>query len=163
MFDLADKALVWIPISWPGLKQADPDAVAEPTTFEIQVLAEILDKDEMRAVFGADEEEAPEDETMDQAYERQRSKELKAFMRVVSDWRGFKIAGQPAEFNEANARRLIALPNFGTGFNTSYLTAWAGRIELATKNSESSSDSGQPDAGGQKKPKTPRSQKKLNS
>lgn len=148
MFDLAEKRLAWIPIKWNGLRPG-PDGVAEPCDFEIQVLAEILDADDLLATFGtpSDDHDEKQKALVEQA---QKLTNLERFKRVVSDWRNIIIHGKPAEFTDENIEKLLAKAMFGVGFDTSYLKAWSGHPELALKNSEGSSSSGQPGAGGPK-------------
>jgi hypothetical protein len=139
MFDLAEKRLVWIPVTWRGLKQTSPDALAEPTEFSIEVLAELLDRERMQEVFGGDEESAVDEAERERIRKGQQMTGFERFKVIVQDWRNIK---QP--FEDENIRKLLALPNFGAGFDMSYLKAWSGQIELATKNFESSRGSGPP-------------------
>ena len=155
MFDLAAKRLVWIPIVWKGLVQRSPDALAEPTEFEIQVLAELLTREEMQAIFGGEvsDEDSPEERDRKEAGAKLTS--LDRFKKLVSDWRNIKMGGTDAAFTDENIGKLITLPNFALGFDTSYLTAWSGQIALAEKNSADSSGSGPPgEARGSRKTKT---------
>lgn len=145
MFDLAEKRIAWIPIVWKGVRQpADPDALAEPCDFEIQVLAEIVSRERLQEIFeGADEEDDTDEVKARRAKARELS-EIDRFKTLVSNWRNLRLGGQPAEFNDQNIQALLGFPNFAWGFTTSYLKAWGGQIELAQKNSADSSGSGQP-------------------
>lgn len=147
MFDLAEERLAWIPVTWPGLKQSSPDAVAEPCEHRIEMLAVILSADKFRAVFADTGEGIPDDETPEQMTERINANNLTKVKSLIRGWRNIVMKGQPAEFTDDNIVKLCNLPNFSSGFDTSYMQAWMGRIELAEKNSADSSASGQPDAG----------------
>lgn len=164
MFDLAQKRIVWIPITWRGLVQKDEDALAEATDFQIEVKAEILDEDAIRETFSPAPTDDMDEEARKVAEKSAQLTNVEKFRRVVSGWRGVKNGVQDLAFTDENIALMLKLPNFQLGFETSYLMAWAGRIALAEKNSGSSSDSGQQGAGEQgAKKTTPRSRKKQNS
>lgn len=132
MFDLAQETLVWIPIRWPGLKQ-DGEGLAVNTEHEIEVQAVLLEADEFRAMFyGTGEDDQPEEPDA----------ELKRFKRMVKNWRKIKSGNASVVMTDDNIRRLLKQPNFGTGFDTSYVKAWAGRLEEREKNSVDSSTAG---------------------
>lgn len=128
MFDLVDRPSVWIAVKWPGLiRGPDEDGLAVSTEFEIEIEIDLVDRDEVAKLFvdGLD-----------------RDAEVDLFKRVVHGWRKFKIAGKQAEFNDENIRKLLAVPMFATGFETSYLKAWQGKAETREKNSSRSPDNG---------------------
>lgn len=135
MFDIADKALVWIPVRWPGLK-ANEDELAEPVENEIDVLAEIVDRDKLRVIFPGGEDPNEGDPAA------QREAEKEKFLALVHDWRKLKNGGSPLPFTPDNVDKLLAVPMFATGFERSYIAAWTGQVEYREKNSESSSSGG---------------------
>jgi hypothetical protein len=161
MFDLSARSLVWIPVKWKGLRQANPDEVAEETQFEIEVLADLLPTNELAEVFVRDLDETATDEQREASARAAKLTELDRFKRLVTDWRRVKVGSRDAEFNDANIKALLSKPMFPMGFEFSYLNALAGRVEQAEKNSEGSSASGQPVAGGQSR--TPGKRKRRGS
>lgn len=143
MFDLAEKRTVWIPVRWNGVRASEADALAENVTHEIECNVELLDKDRLRDVFYP---ERPDDDDPSEAEKLDR--DLEKFLAVVSDWRKVANGGASAPFSPENARRLLGVPMFATGFEESYIAAWSGQLELREKNSEGSSATGA--AGGLK-------------
>lgn len=163
MFDLAEKRLVWIPIVWKGLRQPSPDALAEPCEFEIQVLVEIVEREQIQEFFGGAIEDDDPPEVRERKERGNKLTEVQRFRALVSDWRNLRLGGEPAEFNDQNIAALLRRPNFALGFDTSYLRAWGGQIELAEKNSEDSSASGQAGEGNRTARRKSKSGKKRNS
>lgn len=130
MFDLSEKRLVWIPLRWNGLK-ANGDGLAENTEFEIEALVELVDHERLRELFPADTGSELSD--------------AEKFTALVSDWRGVRDGNNPVPFTEANVARLLLVPMFGSGFESSYIKAWTGQVEIREKNSPASSDGGRAD------------------
>jgi hypothetical protein len=144
MFDLAEKRLVWIPIVWKGLVQKDPKALAEPVEFQIEVLTEIVGNERLQEIFGGNIEDDDTDEEKARKLHGQQMTNLARFKALVSDWRHVRSGGQEVSFEDQYIDMLLKKPNFALGFDTSYLRAYSGQIELAEKNSDDSSGSGQP-------------------
>lgn len=144
MFDLAKERLAWIPIVWTGLKQSSPDALAEPCENRIELLAVILPNDQMTKIFSEGfDDDPPEDETPSEKDARVMAANMAKFKAVARDWRGVVANGEPIKMTDENIRAIFNVGTFPMGFETSYLKAWAGQIELAEKNSAASSGSGQ--------------------
>ena len=146
MFDLADKRMVWIPVRWPGVAAPDAEGVAQNVEHEIECFVELLDKDRLKEVFYP---ERDEDDDPDEAEKLER--DLGKFMAVVTDWRKVKSGGASAPFNKDNARKILKVPMFASGFEESYIAAWSGQLEIREKNSDGSSATGS--AGGRPKSK----------
>ena len=140
MFDLSEKRMVWIPVRWPGVKVAEGDGVAENTEYEIECHVELLDKIRLREVFYP---ERPDDDDPDE--EEKAEREVAMFLAVVHDWRKVKNGEASAPFNEANARKILRVPMFASGFEDSYIAAWSGQLEIREKNSVGSSATGAAD------------------
>lgn len=136
MFDLSEKRLCWIPVTWPGLKP-NGDDLAEPVENEIECLVELVDRDGLRAVF-------PQGEDAENA---KTLSEVEKFMALVHDWRKVRDGENPVPFNKKNVERILAVPMFGSGFETSYIKAWAGQLEYREKNSSASPAGGQTGEG----------------
>lgn len=157
MFDFADKAKIWIPVRWRGLKAGEGD-VAEEVENEIEVLVEIVDRDKLpwndvSLAEGINEAEGEEKESL--LLER----EMMVFKAVSHAWRGVNDKGVPVPFTDDNIKRMLRLPMFGAGFETSYSLAWAGRVEHREKNSESSPDGGRAEGADRSKKPTTRKAK----
>lgn len=138
MFDLADRALVWIPVKWGILKPSDkPDGIAVEHEVSIEIEVEIKDRDELVALtsemFGNDGLES-DNLTVEQIAAKSREKELSQFMSIVQSWRKFKNGGKEVEFSIDNARKLLAVPGFLNGFQQAYFSACAGKIETRKGN-----------------------------
>jgi hypothetical protein len=124
-YDIAEKRLVWIPVRWPGVQAPDGNgALAENVTHEIECQVELVDEEEVKAVFGGD------------------LSDLEKFKRVVHDWRGVRMDRTSAPMTDGNISRILAVPMFKKGLEVSYLEAWSGQLRTREKNSESSSDDG---------------------
>src|SRR3954451_19224707 len=119
MFDLAEERLAWIPIKWRGLKQANPDALAEPTEFQIEVLANILDQDELQEVFPVDYGEEATEEQKARFEAASTLSKVEQVQRLVRDWRGVMLKGEPIPFTPENIAKILKLPNFSHGFELS--------------------------------------------
>ena len=138
MFDLADRALVWIPVKWGMLKPSDkPDGIAVEHEVSIELEVEVKDRDELVALtaemFGSDVDES-DDMTPEQIAAKSRVKALSQFMSIVQSWRKFKNGGKEVEFTADNARKLLAVPGFLNGFQQAYFNACAGKIETRKGN-----------------------------
>lgn len=130
MFDLSDRPSVFIPVKWSVLRpNEDPEKNAVEQEVEIDVEVEILDRDELVELFNLRAEGGD-----GEAGDDKRARELKAFMRVVSDIRKLKDGGKTVKFDEAVARKLLALPGFLTAFEAAYFNACAGKLEIRRKN-----------------------------
>jgi hypothetical protein len=144
MFDIAEKRLAWIPVTWKGV-QSKGEEPAEQVEHSVEVQAEIVDKETLRKYFPGEDGEESEVPTT----------EVERFKRLVHGWRGIVNQGRALEFTDANIARLVAVPMFGQAFEIAYIKAWAGQSEIREKNSEGSSATGP--AGGQGKPSKARS------
>lgn len=150
MFDLSDRPLVWIPITWKVLrpperkaKDKGDEGVAVEVDVTIDVNIEILDREELTKLFGDDigmEREEGEHRLGDDPEDgdtpalTRRQLETARFMRVVKGWRKFNNQGAPVPFSDENATKLLAVPGFISAFETSYLAACAGRADIRRKN-----------------------------
>lgn len=129
MFDLVDRPRLWISVKWPGLAPGPDDGLAVEVEHEIEVEVDLVDREEIIALFPAEKTLSPDEE-------------IATFKRLVSGWRKFKIAGQTAEFSDANIRKLLSVPMFSTGFELAYMKAWQGKGEAREKNSPRSPGNG---------------------
>lgn len=157
MFDLSDRPLVWIPVKWSVLRPgAKATSLAVETEALIEVEVDVLDRNELvelfagyfeegtvaavaeaaAAVAASDDSEEAEDEpeALPEPAPSERELEVKRFLRVVKNWRKFKDGGRPVEFNEANVRRLLAVPGFASAFEGRYLAACAGKSDIRRGN-----------------------------
>lgn len=132
MFDLAQKRLVWIPVSWPGVKPgADEGAVAENTTHVIECQVELVDAGELAKLFPKGER-----------FEATSPKVFEAFKALVHNWRGVNLGTKSAPMTDEHIQAMLRVPMFAGGFESSYVDAWTGQIETREKNSGDSSDAG---------------------
>jgi hypothetical protein len=139
MFDLAEKRLVWIPVRWPGLKPGKGEGPAEETTHEILCQVDLVDRDQLRGLFAFAD---TDDKTKGSVVEVPPADELAKFRALCTDWKGVKTGTKSAPMTDENILKMLEVPNFAAGFQTSYLTAWQGRLEEREKNSSSSSSGG---------------------
>lgn len=138
MFDLADKPVVWIPVTWDVLFQPDGDGeVAKTKQQSIDLLVEIVDRQELRKLFSG---MRPDDDTT--VYPD--IPEIERFTRIVSDWRKVVSNKKPLPFNPENAEKLLNVAGFNTAFVTAYMMALSGAVETREGNSEPSGSNGPP-------------------
>lgn len=145
VFDLLDRPLVWIEVRWPGLKPGPEGGLAEEVEHVIELQVEVVDRDRLIELFALEEGMTPVDD-------------LTAFRELVKDWRKIVAAGNPLPFEEANIKRLLALPSFSTSLQAAYLGACAGKAKLREGNSEGSRVNGR--AGDSAEPKPNRQQRR---
>lgn len=145
MFDLSTKRQVWILVEWPGLVQEGGEKLAVATTHEIEMLVELLDKEEAAQLSDRYKEVAPADPDNITPAERAQglAMELAAIKEIASDWRKVLSGGQPVPFTDENIMRMIKVQGFSPAFNLAYRKAQAGMAETREKNSEGSPASGQ--------------------
>lgn len=158
MFDIAEKAVIWLPVPWKVVRPG-PDGNAITLDVSVDVEVELKDRDEIidlaAEMFGIEtgkddetDDEAPK-VSWDEAKKIARDDEVKQFMALVSAWRNFKDKGKELPFNAANARKLIAQPGFLSAFQTAYMNALSGKLEIRSGNSKSSPGNGR--AGGRRR------------
>lgn len=133
-FDLSATRRAWIPVKWPGLIQRQGEDLATSVEFEVQLEIEIVDTDEIKALFphlfGLDDAIKPTEDAI--------------FERLVKNWR-VKNKGRDAPFTAANKAKLVRTPMFGNSFANSYIAAVGGVTAIREGNSESSQAGGRAD------------------
>src|SRR5690349_6069663 len=100
MFDLAARRLVWIPVSWPGVQPGEGEELASNTQHEIRCQVELLDKEAIKEVLGAES----------------KLTELERFKRLVHDWRGVTNGGAAVPMTDENISVMLRVPRFSDGF-----------------------------------------------
>lgn len=135
MFDLVDRPLHWITVKWPGIAQGDDESAdSVPTMHEVGLRVEILDRDEVQAVFpgafGLETEAPPEAES---------------FKRIVKEWRKVVAKGRPVPMNDDNVALMLKVPMFASAFTAAYLSAMGGVVEIREGNSPASPPGGRAD------------------
>jgi len=147
MFDLLDRPLVWIPVTWPALLLPENEAdLATQGEYTIEVRVELVDAEDAIKLFPSLFEERDEKA----ALEADKSPEVwafKAFKRVVKDWRKVSAHGKAVPLNDKNIRLLLRAPMFISGFAKAYMLALGGRTETREKNSDGSPNDGRADTG----------------
>jgi hypothetical protein len=133
-FDLLNRPLVFIPVTWAGLGEAGDGAAVE-IEHSIDVQIELLDRDEFQAWL----ERSGED--VENPVER-AAHELATFREVAKGWRKIKANGRTPEFNDENVARLLRFPGFVSAFGAAYLKAWRGKVEVREGNSGGSPANG---------------------
>jgi len=131
-FDLLALPLLWIPIQWAGLSQAEEAGVAVPITHEVEIQVKILDRDQFSAWLKKCLEDS-QNPDVDAKVERE------IFRTVACNWR--KIKGSP-EFSDDNIDKLLRWPGFIVAFADAYREAWHGRAKVREGNSASSPSAG---------------------
>lgn len=138
-FDLLESPLLWIPVVWPTLIPGENDGIAVVSESRIDVLVEVVDREELQRIFFPEEGE-PEISDLD------------GFKRIARDWRKLVAGTSPVPFTDENMKKLLAVPSFPSAMQTAYLKACNGKVEVREGNSEGSPPVGR--AGGRSK-KTP--------
>jgi len=131
-FDLTARPLLWIPVTWPGLKPGgeDGDGLAEMVEHTIELQVELVDATDAVPLISPDDDKP--------------TTKLEAFMIFVKNWRKIGNAGSPAPFNSDNASLLLnRFPAFFDAFRMAYLNALVGKVEVREKNSDASPANGQ--------------------
>jgi hypothetical protein len=137
MFDISAKRLAWIDVEFAGFVSTDGEP-GKPTTHKIGLQIDLIDRDEFLQLFVEPDAEAePEKHKAFAALT-----EMDRFKRVVTDWRGVASNGVAVSFEDEHIGKLLKVPNFGDGFNLSYLLAWKGREKERSGNSAGSAASG---------------------
>lgn len=136
MFELVDAPLVWMPVEWPGLVQGKDEAIAEAVTHRVELLVELVAKDEFRALFQLDDAGEMTGDAVD---------EDAVWTRLVRGWRKIVANGSPVPFTPDNGKRLMARPGFMIGFALAYFQAMGGRVKEREGNSENSQSGGRVD------------------
>lgn len=137
MFDLSDRPLVWLPIKWTVVRPGEgEDALAVEVEAAVEVEVELKTRDELLAMF---EEKFSDEEGVESAEvggERLKGRELEAkrFETVVKRWRKVVDGGKPLELNKDNIRRMLGVPGFASAFETAYLAACAGKVDIRRGN-----------------------------
>jgi len=161
MFDLLDRPLHWIEVSWPALiAPEDENQLSEPGKHSVELRVEIIDRDEAQFLFPAlfpedDEKRAELEEKFigNEPYNGKRPDSLGTFKRVVKSWRKIKSNGRRVEMTDANINLLLSAPMFEASFATSYVLALGGRAEIREKNSPGSPSDGR--EAGESQPEEP--------
>lgn len=129
-FDLLDRPLVWIPVTWPGLAPSDVEGeVAKVVEHRVDIQVEILPRDELERMFYPKGDAEPVDD-------------FDAFKRIAQGWRKLVAHGRPVEFTDDNIRLLLNVSGFPTALQTHYLKACAGKVETREGNSDASPSDG---------------------
>lgn len=129
MFDIASGRLAWVPVKWKTLRSAG-DEPAQYVEHEVELKFDLLDRDEFKSLG-----KAPEDGS-------EPPSEIEQFKKLVKGWRGIVSNGSPVPFEDQYITRLLQEPGFSDGLNEAYFSAWAAVLELRTKNSDGSGESG---------------------
>lgn len=123
------------------------DGLAKPIEFEIELLVELVDRERLRTMF-------PGSDVLDELTDQERrDREVEGFLELVKDWRKVADKGAPLRYDEENAKKLLGVPMFAGGFESSYLAAWTGQAEIREGNSDASSDDGPADGQRRKAPR----------
>lgn len=138
-FDLTDAPLLWVPVTWPMLKPGPDDGIAIVEEARIDVLVEIVDRDELKAIFYAEDG-------------AEQMSDFDGFKRIVRDWRKVMDGNSPVPFTDENIEKILRVPSFPNALQTAYLKACNGSVAVREGNSESSPPVGR--AGGRSR-KTP--------
>jgi hypothetical protein len=146
MFDLAEKRLVWISVTWPGLA-SEGDKLAEPVEHKAEFQVELVDIDQFQFLFVSP---IAEDGTKhlwatDEAFaawskgevnDRYRAREL------TSDWRGIASNRVKVPYSPDAMNALMGKPNFSKAYFQAYMEAWNAIAETRAGNSEGSPETG---------------------
>jgi hypothetical protein len=135
-YELLDRPLLWIPVAWAGLVAGENDGIAQPVEHEIEVLVELVDKEQVRSVFGLAEDGRTVAEERD---------EFVVVKTLCSGWRRITYRGSTLPFTDDNLRRVVYLPNFMGAFTLAYMSAVGGRVATRLGNSEGSQSGGRAD------------------
>jgi hypothetical protein len=148
MFDLLDRPLVWIPVTWPALLSGENENdLAQPGEHTVELRVELVDAEEAIALFPPlfpqrDQEAAAKADDNPQLWA------FKTFKRVVKEWRKISAGGKASPpMNDKNIRLLLKAPMFIAGFASAYMTALGGRAEVREKNSVGSPSDGRAETG----------------
>lgn len=135
MFDLSDRPLVWIPVKWSVLRPGEgEDALAVEAEAKVELEIEILDREELVKLFAEEVGAEGEEPEVDGEKLKGRDLELARFMKVVRDWRKVADRGEALQFNSENARRMLGIPGFTAAFETAFLAACVGKVEIRKGN-----------------------------
>lgn len=146
MFDLLDRPLVWIPVTWPALLQPENASdLAQPGEHTVELRVELVDSEEVIKLFPAMFPSRDEAAAL-AADEDPQSWAFKAFKKVVKEWRGLSSGGKASPpMSDKNIRLILKAPLFIAGFASAYLKAMGGRTEVREKNSVGSLSDGRAD------------------
>jgi len=136
LFELVDRPRLWILVTWPGLAPGEGDAVAKPIEHEIEVLVELIDKEEFRTIYGLADDGTPTGAGWDG---------FDACKRLMSNWRKVTEKGAPVPFTEARLEMLCRVPGFTSGFANAYSLAVNGQTLAREGNSDDLQAGGQAD------------------
>lgn len=139
-FDLTETAILWIPVTWPTLKAGEDDEIATVTEARIDLLVEILDRDELKRIFFTDED--GEDVS-----------DFDGFKQIVKGWRKLVSGKDPVPFDDVHIKKLLAVAAFNNAFQTAYLKACSGVVEVREGNSEGSPPVGRAGVRSRRTPK----------
>lgn len=134
MFDLSERPTVWIPVEWTQLKPGENDGLAVESKVEIEILIELLDRDELIKLFGPDFGIDPEEGDEPTEKKSKFEQQVDRFMAVVSDWRKFKNKGENVTFGRDMAEKILKVPGFAPAFVTAYLSACGGKADIRKGN-----------------------------
>lgn len=144
MFDLLDRPLHWIAVSWPALVSKNAAKLAEPGEHEVELRVELIDREEAIWRFPAFFDLGTlQDERRAEIEKRGPPPDsFDTFKRVASDWRKIQSNGQKVEMNDDNIRLLLAAPMFEAAFAVAYISALGGRAMVREGNSAASPSGG---------------------
>lgn len=146
MFDLLDRPLVWIPVTWPALLAPEQESdLAQPGEYTVELRVELIDSDEAVKLFppmfpGRDAAAAEAADATPEIWS------FKAFKRLVKDWRKISSQGRASPpLNDKNIKLLLKAPMFIAAFATAYIGALSGRVQVREKNLDGSPSVGRAD------------------
>lgn len=146
MFDLAEKRLVWIPVTWPGLA-SDGDKLAEPVEHKAEFQVELVDLDRFQFLFlnPVAEDGGKLPWANDEAFDAWKSGKVTDRFRaaeLTADWRGIARGGVKVPYSAEAMSVLMGKPNFPAAYFAAYMLAYNAIKETRAGNSEGSPETG---------------------